>query len=613
MEPLSRVLIVAFVALPAHAASGCAHSSPPVSVRSEFSSVRSEFSPDRWPQQDRDRYLALQALAYSDAPQRLQKSAVSSKGMVAGTSDPFAVHAGVEILKHGGSAADAALTTALTQVVLTGGSTVSYAGMMTAVYYDASTDQTYTLNAAYNTVQKETDPATIPEIRSPSGRTALVPGFMAGVQALHDRFGRLPFAALFGPAVWVADEGVAVGPMVGNLLQAQGQFVTRLTEGRRIFAKEDGALYGQGEILRQTELARTLGHVATQGAAYMYTGEWARRFVGAIEREGGKMTLADLSAYRPEWTEPLRVPYRGYEVISLGAPNIGGLHTLTALKMAEVADLKRHGPSATSPETLYSLIQISRLQKILAFAPPAALKEAFPDIDWSPTSAVTPETAERLWAHIRGPDWHSKMLRLLNLAFAPNHSAAAVAVDERGNVASVFHTCNCNGWGSTGIFVDGVSIPDPASFQQRQIASVGAGVRLPDASNPLIVLKSGRPILASAAIGSGLHDVTLQNLISVLDFNMGPKAAVDQPNYHGPSYEMTQWGQAKLELESEMIFKGDFPEAVLNGLRARGQPLKLIDVPPFMVGTWIGIGLDVRGREMTGGVPSRLRAHVEGY
>jgi hypothetical protein len=92
---------------------------------------------------------------------------------------------------------------------------------------------------------------------------------------------------------------------------------------------------------------------------------------------------------------------------------------------------------------------ISRLQRILAFAPRVALKEAFPDVDWSPASGVTAETAERLWAHIRRSDWQPEMLRLLNLAFTPNHSAGVLAVDEQGNVASILHTCNCYGWGST--------------------------------------------------------------------------------------------------------------------------------------------------------------------
>jgi gamma-glutamyltranspeptidase/glutathione hydrolase len=606
MQTVSRCLIVAFVVSLAHAAAGCAHSSNPVSVRSEF-------SPGRWTQQDRDRYLALQAVSYNDAPKRLDKVAVSAKGMIAGTSDPLAVHAGLEVLRRGGSAADAALTTALAQVALTAGSTVSYAGIMTVVYYDASTAQTYTLNAGYNTVQEEKDPGTIPTIGSHSGRTALVPGFMAGVQALHDRFGRLPFAALFGPAVWLAEEGVPVGPMVTNLLRAEQQFITRLPATRRIFTKEDGTLYGHGDILRQPELVTTLTNVAAKGAAYMYSGAWAHRFVEAVEQEGGKMTLDDLSGYRPQWTEPLRMQYRDYEVISLGSPNIGGLHTVSALKLAEVADLKKHGHYSASPEALYSLIQISRLQRILAFTPAAALKDAFRDVDWSPASALTTATAERLLAHIRKPDWQPEMLRLLNQAFASNHSAGVLAVDEQGNVASLLHTCYCYGWGSTGIFVDGVSIPDSASFHQRQIADAGAGARLPEGLNPLIVLKSGKPILASAAVGSGMLEATLQNLISVLDFDMDPKSAVDQPNSHGPSFELTRRSQPRLELEKEMLLEGDFPEAVLEGLRARGQALELIKAPPPMMGTWIGIRIDFNSRELRGGVPSRLRAHVEGY
>ena len=76
---------------------------------------------------------------------------------------------------------------------------------------------------------------------------------------------------------------------------------------------------------------------------------------------------------------------------------------------------------------------------------------------------------------------------------------------------------------------------------------------------------------------------------------------------------MTGSGQVTLELEKETILKGDFPEAVLNGLRARGQPLKLIDVTPSMMGTWIGIRIQVTPRELTGGVAFRLRASVEGY
>jgi gamma-glutamyltranspeptidase/glutathione hydrolase len=160
--------------------------------------------------------------------------------MVVGTSGPLAVHAGLDALKHGGSAADAALTTALTQVAVFAGATVSYAGLLTAVYYDAASGVVHTLNAAYNTVREERSPLSIPTMGEHSGRTALVPGFMAGVQALHDRFGRLPFATIFRPAIWIAEHGVPVSPVLRAWLSAHGKFVTRLPETKRIFVKDDG-------------------------------------------------------------------------------------------------------------------------------------------------------------------------------------------------------------------------------------------------------------------------------------------------------------------------------------------------------------------------------------
>jgi hypothetical protein len=93
---------------------------------------------------------------------------------------------------------------------------------------------------------------------------------------------------------------------------------------------------------------------------------------------------------------------------------------------------------------------------------------------------------------------------------------------------------------------------------------------------------------------------------------MDSKTSVDQPNYYGSSYEITGGGQASLELEKETLLVGDFSDALLKGLRSRGQALKLINTAPPMMGTWIGIRIDPNSRERRGGVPSRLRAHVEG-
>ena len=126
-------------------------------------------SPGHWPKAELDRYLSLE----SNVP--AHSEAVSSRGMIVGTAHPFAIHAGLEVLKHKGGAADAALTTALTQIALNAGAAYSYAGIMNAVYFDAAAGKVYTLNANYNTVQNEKEPSTIPR-REPSGRTAMVPG-----------------------------------------------------------------------------------------------------------------------------------------------------------------------------------------------------------------------------------------------------------------------------------------------------------------------------------------------------------------------------------------------------------------------------------------------------
>jgi gamma-glutamyltranspeptidase / glutathione hydrolase len=123
----------------------------------------------------------------------------------------------LESLKRGGSAADAVLTTALSQVALNAGATVSYAGILTAVYYDSSSGKVYSLNASWNTPRNETDPLSIPPQGTAFGRTALVPGFMAGVEALHQRFGRRPFAELFEPSIWLAEQDFPLPPLI-NLL-----------------------------------------------------------------------------------------------------------------------------------------------------------------------------------------------------------------------------------------------------------------------------------------------------------------------------------------------------------------------------------------------------------
>src|SRR5262245_42141273 len=135
-----------------------------------------KLSPEAWPPGELEKYWRL----HGDY-KRPHPAVESAKGMVAVPHGPMTARSGVEAFGQGGSAADAALATSLAQIVLDAGAVTSYAGVLTMVYYDAASKKVYSLNAGYNTVLEEKDPLSIPGSGKPSGRTALVPGFLAGV------------------------------------------------------------------------------------------------------------------------------------------------------------------------------------------------------------------------------------------------------------------------------------------------------------------------------------------------------------------------------------------------------------------------------------------------
>src|SRR5262249_25800371 len=183
-----------------------------------------------------------------------------------------------------------------------------------------------------------------------------------------------------------------------------------------------------------------------------------------------------------------------------------------------------------------------------------------------------------------------------------NHSDAVVTVDGSGNVVALGHTINTiDQWGSTGIFVGGVSIPDAACFQQRLMAKVGAGGRILVTMNPLVVLKEGMPLLSCSALGTGLYEVTLQRLHNVLDFQMDLKAAIETPIFHGPMWASDPAGRPQYHMQA--VRKDDFPDDLLQVVRDRGQPIALLEHDDRYQsrGYWIGVSIDPQSGERWGG------------
>ena len=550
-----------------------------------------DLSPTTW-MDDYETFMAAQLVNRTEAG-----VASGMNGAVTVAYNGLAARAGLEALKQGGGAIDAALTTALTQVALTAGAPISYFGIMSLVYYDAGEGEVHTMNAEWNTVRGESNPLTIPggiDMSTPEGmwgtevggRTALVGGFMKGVGAAHERFGRLPWGEIFKPAIHVAEHGFPVGERMAGYWEARAGDLARLPETAATFLKEDGSPYRDNDVFTQPALAATLRAVAEQGTDYMYRGPWAGKAAAAVQADGGLMTVEDLAAYEVIWDQPLTADLGGgYTVYTNPPPNEGGVALIEAQLLADAAKLTEDGHWTESPEALRKALDITR-NYILDFLPATSLAELLGS-DFTPELRVTPEHAERLWK-VMEDGWPFGR-------WAPRgsgHSDDVVAIDAEGNIAAITHSINAVIWGKTAIVVDGITIGDPASFQQQKIATVEAGGRLPAPTETGVLFKDGAPLLGFASMGSGLHHRTFQGLLNVMRFGMTVNEAINTADFYMPNTDPATM---------QMIVRvpaGGFAQEVLDGT---GYAYEVLDAESARLGgegLWVAVSRDPETGEL---------------
>jgi len=456
-------------------------------------------------------------------------------GMVAGTTGPLAIRAGVEALRQGGSAMDAAITTSLAQITLVAGATVSFAGRMTLVYYDAETGEVTYLNGNWDVPRAE-DGIGIPRCGRPHGRQALVPGYMAAIEAANDRHGELPFDELFRPAIYFAREGVEVNEVLAAWIGFRYELIAASPDARAILLRPDGGQYAVGESLRQPVLARTLERVAKRGARYMYSRGWAKKYVRRLQALGGRITVADMRAYEPTWHEPTSFEFDGVTVNGPSMAGAGGAHLQGALGALKPGALRRAGHYTDSADALAKML----------------------------------EATEHRYDALR---------------MEGSHSDGVVAVDRAGNVAALLHTINTDLWGGLGMFVDGVSVADVGCWAQAGIERAGPGGRLVSPDNPLIVTRDGVAIAASSAIGSGLYPTTMFSLVNQLAYGMTAAEVVGTPTFH----------QARFvdgERVTHRVTRGEFSPQLLAEMRARGYQVEEYEPGHGHLGFWVGLTTD---------------------
>ena len=511
-------------------------------------------------------------------------------GMVAASAGGNAVAAGIDILKLGGSAMDAAMATALCEVVQVGGATISYAGVMAVLYFDAGTGTVHYLDGWYNTPAAEENPSSIPD---KGGRTAMVPGFMATIESAHKRFGKLPFSRLFDPAIQMAENGITVDKMLAWWIDTKKSTLSRFPATKTIFCRADGGFLKAGDSFQQIELGKTLRAVATQGSQYMYTGNWGQRFVDAVQKAGGSISLQDMRSYRAIEEQPTHTSYGSYEIYGPGFSASGGVQMIEAFNLVQAAELRSYGHYTASPESLVWLMEFTDLERHLGYSERRVLER-----DLSPQTRVTTESAAWMWNKMRAGEWPWLPKSMQERAVHPNHSSGIVTVDQWGNMAVVAHTINTNLWGDTGLFVDGVSIPDSARHNRAEIQRAGPGHRLPGRMVPLLITRAGKPVLGSSATGVG-HVKSMQVLVNILDYGMDPRSAVDMPAF----------------LLCGQVEEGTFAPTLLDHARALGLPVKVLSpkTAASLHGNWVGIQKSTLSSGWQGAATLGPLGQVQGY
>ncbi|MCZ8171760.1 MAG: gamma-glutamyltransferase [Brevundimonas sp.] len=482
----------------------------------------------------------------------------------------LAARVGTESLRDSGSAMDAALATAFVQIVLGGGAVTSFFGILGIVHFDAKSSEVTSLNAGWNTCREENDPLSIPgdtnpsgdglaemmKDSEPSGRTALVGGFLRGAEAAHRRFGRLPWAALFAPAIELAVNGFSISPQLARYITTRQADLARLPQTRAIFLRADGSLFDPGDWFRQPALAQTLRRIANDGADYVFTGEWASRCVVTVRADGGKMTIKDLIDYEPIWSHPIKFQQGDFQLAMLGPPSKGGYAAAECLNLAVTAGIPALGPWRRNPESLRRIALCCGATGGMRYENVEQLSAVFPGIDMSSEARLDKEHAIRLWERLDSD--HSP----IHLARAGTHSDDVVAADRWGNMVSLCHSINCLIWGRTAIAVDGITIGDPASYMQTQIAAIPPGSTLANPMQLGILLRDGQVHTAWASMGVGLHYMTAQSLLAIMQFHLPIEEVSSLPRLLFPSSPDRKQTQLSLR-----FVEGEFPEELLKGIR----------------------------------------------
>ena len=491
----------------------------------------------------------------SGAPARTLQS---GNGLVVADSD-LASQAGMEILRRGGNAVDAAIATALAlSVVDQASSGLGGGGFM--VIYRAKEKKAFALDfretapaaSRRELYMKDGQPVSAASL---TGALAVaVPGEVAGLIEARKRFGSLPLPVLAAPAIKLAGAGFPLDPALRVAIERQQANMKRFADLGRIYMPR-GELPKEGDLTRQPELAETLKAIAKNGAADFYSGWIGQAIVDTVRKNGGVMSAEDLKNYQPVWREPLVGTYRRHTVITMPPPSSGGVAILAMLNVLEGYLLER--VKHNSPEYLQLLAEAMKH----AFADRARFL-GDPDFVHVPIRKLTAKeyaawiSGRISWDKTHPPSFYG----YYNYHAEKGGTTHFSVIDRFGNAVACTQSVNTR-FGSkllvraAGIVLNNEmddfaihpEVGNVYGLVGNEANSLKPGKRPLSSMSPTIVLRGDRPeLVVGGAGGPRIITATLQTIVNVLDFGMPVASAVAAPRVHH------QWLPDRLNVEPKI-------------------------------------------------------------
>ena len=505
----------------------------------------------------------------------------------AGTAHPLATQVAIEILRKGGSAADAAVAAnaVLGFVEPTssglGGDCYAFVwdpktGKLAGMASSGKSPMGLSLETARARAQTVDGKPVLPKLGAIS---VSVPGALAGWWALHERYGKLPWADLFQPAIEYCRQGSPTPQIIGWYIKRNLAAFTRPGSGVEETANAlhtyapGGRGPNENEVRRNPDLAHTYEMIAQGGRDAFYDGPIADTIQAYFKRIGGWMTRADLRAMQAEWPTPLQTDYRGVTVYAMGA-NTQGLATLQMLNMIEHFDMRGYG--FQSPNSLQVQIEAKRLayeDRARFYADPHFSKVP---VEWLNSKEYAAQRAKLI-----DP---SRILTPVYPGQAPSHGDTTyfTTADKDGMMVSIIQS-NFRGMGS-GLVADGLGFMfqdrgELFSLQDGHPNIYAPGKRPFQTIIPGFAAKNGVPWLSFGVMGGDMQPQgQAQIIVNRVDYGLDVQACADSPRWHheGSSQSMGE-DQPGLGPKGILRLEHGVPQVTQDALKALGWPMGATD------------------------------------